>query len=84
MPRRRSAKQRAASRRNLKKARRARSNDTLFGLATRMAISTTGSVLSGGYAKPINDFIEGKGTPKQIRGRRRARAIKKAARSGKK
>lgn len=83
MARRRSAKQRAASRRNLAKARRARSGDTLFGLATRMAISTTASTLSGGYAKPISDFIEGKGTPKQIRGRRRAKAIKRAARGKK-
>lgn len=77
---RRTGKQRAASRRNLVKARRAKSQDSLFGYAGRLAISTVSSTLSGGTAKPINDFIEGKGTPGQQRKARSARKQRKQAR----
>ena len=84
MAKRRTGRQRAASRRNLAKARtvRARQEATLFGTATRYAI---GFVSSATKTKGISDFIEGKGTPGQIRKRKKVAYLKRVARrSGKK
>ena len=83
----RSARQRAASRRNLAKARvaRKRQGDTLFGYFGRMAFFTSVSAATGGKGKAISDFIEGKGTPGQIRKRKKVAYLKRVARrSGKK
>ena len=83
----RTGRQRAASRRNLAKARvaRKRQGDTLFGYFGRMAFFTSVSAATGGKGKAISDFIEGKGTPGQIRKRKKVAYLKRVARrSGKK
>ena len=83
----RTSRQRAASRRNLAKARvaRKRQGDTLFGYFGRMAFFTSVSAATGGKGKAISDFIEGKGTPGQIRKRKKVAYLKRVARrSGKK
>ena len=82
----RSGRQRAASRRNLAKARAARKHqgDTLFGYFGRMALSASVSAATGGKGKAISDFIEGKGTPGQIRAKKRSRKAAKQARIAKK
>ena len=88
MPRRRTGRQRAASRRNLAKARAVKSRqsgDTFFGYFGRMAFSASVSAATGGKGKAISDFIEGKGTPGQIRKRKKVAYLKRVARrSGKK
>lgn len=87
MAKRRTGRQRAASRRNLAKARvaRKRQGDTLFGYFGRMALSASVSAATGGKGKAISDFIEGKGTPGQIRKRKKVAYLKRVARrSGKK
>jgi len=55
----RTGRQRAASRRNLIKARRVRSVDTL-GHWARAGIRAAAGAASGGYAGPVSNFIEGK------------------------
>ena len=83
----RTGRQRAASRRNLAKARvaRKRQGDTFFGYFGRMAFSASVSAATGGKGKAISDFIEGKGTPGQIRKRKKVAYLKRVARrSGKK
>ena len=83
----RTGRQRAASRRNLVKARaaRKRQGDTFFGYFGRMALSASVSAATGGKGKAISDFIEGKGTPGQFRKRKKVAYLKRVARrSGKK
>ena len=43
-----------------------------------MAFSASVSVATGGKGKAISDFIEGKGTPGQIRARKKAKKAKRA------
>lgn len=83
----RTGRQRAASRRNLAKARavKNRQGDSFFGYFGRMALSASVSVATRGKGKAISDFIEGKGTPGQIRKRKKVAYLKRVARrSGKK
>mgnify|MGYP001573895976 CR=1 FL=1 len=82
----RTGRQRAASRRNLAKARAAkqRQGDSFFGYFGRMALSASVSAATGGKGKAISDFIEGKGTPGQIRARKKAKKAKRQARIAKK
>ena len=86
MAKRRTGRQRAASRRNLAKARvaRKRQGDTLFGYFGRTAFFTSVSVATRGKGKAISDFIEGKGTPGQIRARKKAKKAKRQATVAKK
>lgn len=77
----RTAKQRAASRRNLISARRHKHHEpTLFGTAGRFALGMVGGVTK---TKAISDFIEGKGTPSQIRAKKKARGEKRKAKIAK-
>ena len=48
-----------------------------------MAFSASVSAATGGKGKAISDFIEGKGTPGQIRARKKAKKAKRQARVAK-